>query len=70
MYNVRMILDKLEQNWHEIERIGADAEMRGALIGARPSWATVVSERPKSDDANPISAALGAAIANRLKVLR
>lgn len=28
-----MILKKLEQSWHEIERVGAEAEKLGADIG-------------------------------------
>ncbi len=43
-----MILEKLEQNWDRIERIGAEAEKRGREIGMRPSW--TCSTAPSSTD--------------------
>lgn len=59
-----MILKKLEQSWHEIERVGAEAEKLGADIGVRPSWAEEPM-RTRGDDISP--SALGTVIESRFK---
>ncbi|UXT53267.1 hypothetical protein FY136_28820 (plasmid) [Agrobacterium tumefaciens] len=34
-----MLLKKLRENWHEIRKIGIEAEERGKALGLTPSWA-------------------------------
>jgi len=40
-----MIIEKLNENWDKIARIGIEAEERGRTVGVRPSWV----DPPKSE---------------------
>ncbi|MGO7674887.1 hypothetical protein ACC685_33530 [Rhizobium ruizarguesonis] len=52
-----ILLRKIHENWHKIEKIGTDAEERGRKLGLTPSWATASDDEDGKHIAAPVTAA-------------